>query len=68
VLNTALGNTELADLLTEDITLTVSDILEDEDLLNEAVNFIANDSEFTKQKISQFESDLNEGISLEQLA
>lgn len=67
-LNSALGNSELADLLTEDTNLTVSDILEDEDLLNEAVNFIANDSEFTNQKIAQFEKDLNDRLSLAQLS
>ena len=68
VLNSALGNSDLADLLAEDTNLTISDILEDEDLLNEAVNFIANDSDFVQQKLQQFENDLNEGLSLEQLA
>lgn len=67
-LNSALGNSELADLLKEDTNITISDILEDEDLLNEAVNFIANDSEFINQKLSQFESDLNKKLPLEQLS
>lgn len=68
VLNSNLKNSELADLLTEDTKLTVQDILDDEDLLNEAVNFIANDSIFVQQKLQQFENELNEGLSLEQLA
>ena len=68
VLNSALGNSDLAYLLAEDTNLTISDVLEDEDLLNEAVNFIANDSIFVQQKLQQFENELNEGLSLEQLA
>ena len=68
VLNSNLKNSELADLLTEDTKLTVQDILDDEDLLNEAANFIANDSIFTQQKLQEFENDLNEGLDLEQLS
>lgn len=68
VLNSNLKNSELADLLTEDTKLTVQDILDDEDLLNEAVNFIANDFIFTQQKLQEFENDLNEGLDLEQLS
>lgn len=68
ILSTNLAETELANMLTEEINLTFDDILENDLLFNYIINFTNNDISHSDSLIQKFEQDINNNdLSLQEV-